>query len=239
MTGKKRARAGAVRSGVRIGVLGGTFNPPHIGHLTIAQEAASLLGLAKVYFVPAATPPHKESGLIDGEARYEMVKLACKGNRLFVPSRMELDRGGISYTIDTMREFVRQSGPDVHFITGQDAMEDISSWKSAATLLKTVNFAVAARGGYDQESLMEFIMGTLGARYHNLRFKEAAQMADGRVATIGVAGAGTVINIIRTPALEISSTDIRARLARGGSVKYLVPAGVERYLMRERPYGGR
>jgi nicotinate-nucleotide adenylyltransferase len=223
---------------MRIGVLGGAFNPPHIGHLVIAQEAADLLGLDRVYFVPAANPPHKGNGLISGETRYEMVRLALKGNPVFRPSRMELDRGGISYTIDTMREFIGQFGPDCHFITGQDAMEDISSWKSAATLLKTVNFAVAARSGYDQEALAEFIIGALGARYHNLKFKEASESADGRVATIRVTGAETVINILKTPEVGVSSSDIRKRLAGGRSVKYLVPAGVERYLMREQPYSG-
>jgi len=224
---------------MRIGVLGGSFNPVHMGHLVIAQEAASLLCLERVFFVVAGSPPHKEGKqLADAEARYEMVTLACKTNRIFQPSRAEMGHQEVSYTIDTMRGFIKEHGPDVYFIAGQDAMEDIYSWKSAATLLKTVNFAVAARGGYDKEALAEFIAGSLSARYHNLKFKPGPPMNGGLVTTLGVVGATTVINILNTPSLELSSSDIRRRLAEGRPVKYLVPDAVERYLRKTKPYGG-
>lgn len=218
--------------------MGGSFNPVHLGHLVIAQEAASLLGMDEVHFVVAAAPPHKEQeSLVDPETRYLMVQMACRANPLFHPSRVELGRQGPSYTIDTMRHFVDEYGPDCHFITGQDAMEDISSWKSALTLLKTVNFAVVARQGHVQSTLAEFIQGTLSARYHNMKFHDAVTSEEGRVTSFRVAGATTVINILKTPLVGISSSDIRARLRRGVPVKYLVPDDVERYLIEGKPYG--
>lgn len=218
--------------------MGGSFNPVHMGHLVIAQEAAILLGLDEVHFVVAAAPPHKEpESLLDPETRYQMAQMACQTNPMFHASRVELSRQGPSYTIDTMRHFVAEYGQDCHFITGQDAMEDISSWKSALTLLKTVNFAVVARPGHDQSTLAEFIQGTLSARYHNLKFHDAVTSQGGRVISFRVAGATTAINILETPLVGISSSDIRARLARGGPVKYLVPDDVERYLIESKPYG--
>ncbi|MDH5677879.1 MAG: nicotinate-nucleotide adenylyltransferase [Nitrospinota bacterium] len=223
---------------MRIGVLGGSFNPVHLGHLLIAQETANLLEMDQVHLVVAAVPPHKEQEeLMDAEARFEMVQLACRNNPLLHPSRVELDRKGPSFTIDTMRQFVDEYGPDCHFITGQDAMEDISTWKSALTLLKTVNFVVTARYGYDQSTLAQFIQATLSARYHNLKFHDIVTSHEGRLASLRVSGASTVINILKTPRVEISSSDIRARLAAGRTVKYLVPEDVERYLNDEKPFG--
>jgi len=165
-----------------------------------------------------------------------MVELACQEDPLFFPSRMELDREGVSYTIDTVREIVRQFGHDVHFITGQDAMEDIASWKSALSLLKMVNFAVAAREGYDQSALAEFIQSALCVRYCNVKFKDMGAGREGLVKTIGVAGSSTVINILRTPQAPVSSSEVRRKLKVGESVKYLVPGSVERYLNENNLY---
>ena len=218
--------------------MGGSFNPVHMGHLVIAQEVASLLEMDEVHFVVAASPPHKEQeSLIDAEKRYSMVHLACQTNPMFHASRVEMGRQGPSYTMDTMRHFVEKYGPDCYFITGQDAMEDISTWRSALALLKTVNFAVAARQGHDQSTLPEFIQGTLAARYHNLKFHDPLTSEEGRVTSFRVAGATTAINILRTPVVGVSSSEIRTRLAQGRPVKYLVPESVERYLIEEKPYG--
>lgn len=216
---------------MKIGVLGGSFNPVHIGHLNVAQEVAQLLKMDRVYFVVASKPPHKEEEtLIDQSHRYKMVELVCADNPLFYPSRVELDRKGMSYTIDTMRFFKEQYGEDIYFITGQDAIEDIGSWKSAASLLKTYNFVVTTRPGYDSTALFDFLQGVLALKYVNLKLKTAGKSVDGLIESIGIAGSSSVIHLVKTPLLDVSSSDIRKRLRNGRNIKYLVPDVVELYL---------
>jgi len=214
-----------------IGVLGGSFNPIHIGHLAVAQETAELMKLDRVYFVVSAKPPHKEKEtLIESHHRYKMVQLALEDNPIFYPSANEMDRGGVSYTIDTMRSFKEQFGDDVYFITGQDAIEDIGSWKSAATLLKTFHIVVTTRPGYDSSALFDLLQSVLAVKYANLKLKFMGESRSGLVESIGVTGSSTAICFVRTPMLDISSSDIRKRLGQRRSIKYLVPGVVERYL---------
>lgn len=216
---------------MKIGVLGGSFNPIHIGHLSVAQETAQLMKMDRVYFVVSANPPHKEKEtLIDNHHRSKMVELALDDNPLFYPSREELDREGVSYTIDTMRSFKKKFGDDVYFITGQDAIEDIGSWKSAATLLKTFHIVVTTRPGHDPSALFDLLQGVLAVKYANLKLKSISKNSDGSVETVGIAGSTSAIHFVRTPLLDISSSDIRKRLKQGRSIKYLVPDVVERYL---------
>lgn len=216
---------------MRIGVLGGAFNPVHLAHLNTAQEVMYKTSLDRVYFVVAARPPHKEDEtLADFEDRYRMVELATADNSAFYPSRVEMERPGPSYTIDTMRRFQERFGHDVHFITGQDAMEDIGSWKSAAALLKTCGFIVATRPGYDPAALEDVMQGVLSVRYKNIKLNVIGRAGDGSVETLRVEGAGTMIRLVRVTSLDISSTEIRRRLRAGEPVKYLVPDGVEKYL---------
>ncbi len=220
---------------MKIGVLGGSFNPIHIGHLSVAQEVAQLIKIDRVYFVVAAKPPHKQEGaLIDNDHRYAMVELALKDNPLFYPSRLELHREGLSYTIDTMHSFKERFGQDIYFITGQDAIEDIGSWKSAATLLKSFNFIVATRPGHDSTALFDLLQSVLAVKYINLRLKTIGTSDDGLIESIGVVGSSSLIHLIKTPLLDISSSDIRDRLKAGRSIKYLVPEAVERYLKDKR-----
>lgn len=219
---------------MKVGVFGGAFNPIHIGHLNTASEIMWKVGLDRVYFVVAARPPHKENeSLTDFERRHTMVELAIADNGKFYASRVEMERPGTSYTIDTMRHFQEEFGHDVYFITGQDAIEDIGTWKSAATLLKTCNFIVATRPGYDASTLEDLLQGVLSVRYKNVKLQTLGKSEDGEMETLGVVGASSVIKITRVTPLDISSTDLRERIRRGGPMKYLMPESVERYIREE------
>jgi len=219
---------------MKVGILGGAFNPIHIGHLNTAYEIMLKAGLDRVYFVVAARPPHKENEtLADFEHRFSMVELAIAGEERFHASAIEMERPGASYTIDTMRYFQERFGHDVYFITGQDAMEDVGSWKSASTLLKTCNFIVASRPGYNTNALEDLLQGVLSVRYKNLTLTVLGKAADGSTETLGVAGASSVIRVVKVTPLDISSTSIRNRIRKGERVKYLLPESVERYIHEE------
>jgi nicotinate-nucleotide adenylyltransferase len=222
---------------MKIGVFGGAFNPIHMGHLAAVNEVAGKAGLARVYFVVSARPPHKENHIMaDAQARYRMVELATEDNPIFRPSRVELDRPGASYTLDTLRHFHEIYGDDVYFIVGQDAMEDVGSWHSASTLLKTSNFIVVTRPGYDPSTLMEVLSGVLNTIYRNLTILPLGADENGVTNLMRVEGASFTIRMVAATPLEISSSLIRGKMARGESIKYLVPDAVERYLKSEGIY---
>ncbi|MFH0763453.1 MAG: nicotinate-nucleotide adenylyltransferase [Candidatus Omnitrophota bacterium] len=141
---------------MRIGILGGTFNPIHIAHLILAEEALSKLKLDKVIFVPTFIPPHKNvEGVVSPKDRMKMVELAVCGNAAFEVSRFELDSKKKSYSIDTLKEFRRIYGDDAElfFITGSDLLKDLFSWKSVNEIFKMSKFIVANRPGYPVESV--------------------------------------------------------------------------------------
>ncbi len=222
---------------MKIGVFGGAFNPIHIGHLAAVSEVAKEVGLDRVYFVVSARPPHKEDHLMaNAEARYRMVELATEDNPIFRASRVEIDRPGASYTVDTLRHFHELYGDDVYFIAGQDAMEDVGSWHSASTLLKTTNFIVVTRPGYDQSTLMEVLSGVLNAIYKNVKILPLGVREDGTANLMRVEGTASTIRMVEITPLGISSSLIRAKMARGEPIKYLVPDAVERYLESEGIY---
>ena len=131
--------------------MGGTFNPPHIAHLICAEEVYDLLKFDKVLFIPSARPPHKNNNeIVDAHYRYEMTVLATKDNPHFEVSRIELDRPGRSYTIETVKELMRQYGvSEIHWIVGADAILEMLSWKSINELLEICNFVGINRPGYD------------------------------------------------------------------------------------------
>ena len=136
---------------MRIGILGGTFNPIHIGHLILAEGAVEQLGLSKVIFIPAFLSPLKElKSKITAEQRYHMVKLVTRSNPLFESSRLEIIRKGKSYTIDTLRRLRRKIGlsQKLFFITGSDCLDQLSFWKEKEEIFKLARFVVAARPGY-------------------------------------------------------------------------------------------
>jgi nicotinate-nucleotide adenylyltransferase len=200
----------------RIGLYGGSFNPIHCGHLIIARAVAEKLALARVIFLPSATPPHKEGeALVDARHRAEMVKLAIAGDALFDFSDFDLTRSGPSYTIETVAHF-KQTLPaetELFWIIGADWLMELDTWYKAAELVDACTFVTAARPGWDRPNLSK-----LSAKL------SAAQIARLRE------------HILDTPRIDISATDIRARVAAGKSIRYLVPESVQAYVELLRLY---
>lgn len=191
----------------KLGIMGGTFDPIHYGHLVAAEGARHHFGLDSVVFVPAARPPHKGNSSISHPSdRLNMTVLATGSNNNFEVSDIEIKRRGPSYTIDTVNQF-RQSRPDasVHFITGADAVLEILTWHRVQELLEICHFIAATRPGYRLENLSGILKGL------------PSQCID-------------KISVMEVPALAISSTDIRERVGKGMPIKYLLPEEVEDYI---------
>ncbi len=144
---------------MKIGILGGTFNPVHIGHLILAEEAREKLGLDRVIFVPAYLPPHKDnSDIAPAGDRLTMVKLAIKNNKYFSVSSAEIQRDGRSFTIDTIKEFKKIYPQDeLYFIIGSDLLKYLNDWKDLEEIIKMVKFIAATRPGYPLEQLPSYI----------------------------------------------------------------------------------
>ena len=144
---------------MKIGILGGTFNPIHIGHLILAEEAREKLGLDKIIFVPTNLAPHKDnSDVAPALDRLSMVKLAIRGNKYFQVSDIEIKRNGRSYTIDTIKELKCQFPEDsLYFVIGSDLLKYLDAWKDLTEIINLVSFIVATRPGYPLEKLPRFI----------------------------------------------------------------------------------
>jgi nicotinate-nucleotide adenylyltransferase len=190
----------------RLGVMGGTFDPIHHGHLVAASEVASAFNLDGVLFVPTGEPWQK-SKVTDGEHRYLMSVIATASNPRFKVSRVDIDRDGPTYTIDTLRD-IRAMHPDAElfFITGADAIKQILEWKDVDQIWPLAHFVAVTRPG------------------HKLELPPAPSGA---------------ISVLEIPALAISSTDVRARVAEGEPVWYLVPDGVVQYIGKHNLYQAR
>lgn len=196
----------------RIGVMGGTFNPIHYGHLVTAEEALFQFKLDKVIFMPAGMPPHKtDKEILPPEERYLLTVIATASNPDFVVSRLEIERKGPSYTIDTLLELQNIYGPETElvFITGADAVWEILTWKDAKKLVKLTEFIAATRPGYSLE-----------------KFKKLHVLPEGREE------GKPRVSIMEIPALAISSTDIRKRVRENRPIRYLVPEGVANYIYK-------
>lgn len=190
----------------RIGVLGGTFDPIHHGHLLGANEAARAFDLDQVIFVPAGQPWQKNGRKIaPADARYEMVVIATAANPLFSVSRLEIDRPGNTYTVDTLRELRAEHGQqaELFFIIGADALSGLSTWHEPAELLTMVHFIGLTRDGY------RLAEGSLGEAEFSL---------------------------LEVPTLDISSTRCRDRFRAGLSLRYLVPDDVIGYISKRGLY---
>ncbi|AFS78982.1 nicotinate-nucleotide adenylyltransferase NadD [Gottschalkia acidurici 9a] len=198
----------------RYGIMGGTFDPIHTGHLVVAEEVRQEFNLDKVIFMPTGDPPHKSSKEVAlGQYRYEMTLLATVTNPFFEVSRLELDRKGTTYTIDTMITLKEKYKDDVefYFITGADSLLELHTWKDSDKILELCKIVAATRPGYDLGDMEE-------------RLKELNE--DNKES----------INTITTPGLQISSTDIRHRVKNGMTIKYLLPESVEVYIEKYKLY---
>ncbi|MBT9176951.1 MAG: putative nicotinate-nucleotide adenylyltransferase [Firmicutes bacterium] len=201
---------------MRIGVMGGTFDPIHLGHLVTAETVRHRFGLQQVVFVPTGRPPHKRGeDVSSAEHRYVMTFLAVVSNPEFGISRIEIDRLGYSYTFDTMLALGEMYGPDceLYFITGADAMRDIHTWHRAPELLTLCHFVAASRPGY---TLCDYM-----AQTDIERFRQSGH-----------------IHLVEVPAMAISSTGLRRRVRAGEPIRYLVPEAVENYIYEHRLYLG-
>jgi len=144
---------------MKIGILGGAFNPPHTGHLIIAQDILDALKLDKVFFIPVSTSPHKKSNGVDGQLRLEMVNLATSDNQAFEVLDLEIERGGVSFTIDTIRELARSyPEDDFYLIIGSDLANEFSSWKNYEDIKKEVKVVVANRKEYPLDKKSAYLV---------------------------------------------------------------------------------
>ncbi|MDD5465420.1 MAG: nicotinate-nucleotide adenylyltransferase [Candidatus Omnitrophica bacterium] len=150
---------------MKIGILGGTFNPVHLGHLILAEEVREKLALDKIIFIPTALPPHKDNVDIAPAAdRLKMLELAIKGNKFFAVSDIEIRRPGRSYTIDTLKELKNKFTRDeIYFIIGSDLLKYLNEWKDLSEIIKMVKFIAATRPGYPLQQLPPYIQ-TLAIR---------------------------------------------------------------------------
>ena len=197
----------------RIGVLGGTFNPIHVGHLLMAQDALEQMGLERVIFIPSATPPHKTvDKLASARDRLQMIKLGIRGNSRFEVDDIEIDRGGKSYSVDTLTQLKhRHSHADFFFIIGADSLRELHLWREVARLVNLCTFVTVPRPGFDPKPVVDPRLDAATRR----RLRQ---------------------HVLRCHACDIASRDIRARVSVGQSIRYLVPEAVRLYIARRRLY---
>ena len=210
------------RAALKLGLIGGTFNPIHLGHLRAAAEIAEMMALDRVLFLPAATPPHKSpKPLADVAHRLAMIRLAVAGRPNFFVSDLEARRRGPSYTVDSLKELRQSPGSDLdlYFIVGEEAFLEIPAWKDARRLFDLTHFVVTDRPRHDLEAIRLILEAKIEAGYRY----------DAGLDAFICPGKKTVF-CRRITHLDICSTDIRSRLARGASVRYLVPEAVDRYI---------
>ena len=197
----------------RIGIMGGTFDPIHTGHLATAEAVRVEYELERVLFIPAANPPHKQHSQVETSLhRYIMTVMATYSNPHFYVSSIEIERPGLSYAIDTVLELINQYGvnTEFYFIVGSDTVSELPSWKDIDRLLEVCHFIAANRPG--SVYTLDDIIKSFGEQGYNR------------------------IHSLPTPELEISSTDIRKKVRQGRSIKYIVPESVENYICKENLY---
>ena len=200
---------------MRIGILGGTFDPVHIGHLVLAEEALSKLKLDQIWFIPTGKPWLKESlEITDGFTRLEMVKIATKSNPRFVASSIEIDRSGPTYTIDTLRYLKDKLGTEtsIYFILGLDTLANFHRWNRPEEILDLCEFVVSNRPGFGNTKILDEQL----ERFESI---------------------GSITTLLNIPMLDISGTNLREMIRQGLSIKYRVPDGVEEYIYSNGLYG--
>lgn len=196
----------------RIGLLGGSFDPVHYGHLIMAENAMEQLELDQVIFAPARNPPHKlDRQLASAEDRLAMLKLAVEGRPGFVASRIDLDVSGPSFTWELLERVHQEWSPAlVSFIMGTDSLIEFDTWREPARILELTRIAAIRRPGFELEP---------------------AELQD-------VPGLDRNVDFVDAPLNDVSSTELRRRVSSGRSIRYLVPEPVRRYIERQRLYRG-
>ncbi|ODT45790.1 MAG: nicotinate (nicotinamide) nucleotide adenylyltransferase [Nitrospira sp. SCN 59-13] len=219
---------------MRLGLLGGSFNPIHRCHLSIAQAARRLLQLDQVLFIPTGDPPHKQPGtLASAQHRYQMVHLAIQDQPAFALTDIEIRRSGKSYSIDTVRALQAQYGSDTElfFLIGLDAFLDLPSWKEAAQLLTLCHFVVISRPSTTFLGVASLpIFPEVGRE--PLLALDTGQLERADVPLRN----GRTVTFLKLPPCECSASDIRARVADGRPLANLLPPLVESYILREGLY---
>lgn len=198
---------------MKIGLMGGTFNPVHLGHLLISEYIRENFPLDLIIFIPSGNPPHKDlDHVIDANHRYNMVNLAIKDNPYFTISDIEIKRSGKSYTIDTIDEIKKRFPNDsIYFIIGGDSLYNLTTWKDYRSLFIKTSFILIDRHGIEENKMINYI-------------KELKEEF------------GANIDFIDGPQIEISSTNIRKNLINNKSIKYMVTKEVEDYITKNRLY---
>ena len=213
---------------MRLGILGGTFDPVHFGHLRLAEEIGEELELERVYLIPAAAPPHKEKKPITSfRHRLQMVRMAASASPMLEALDMEGRRQGLSYSIETLREFHRIFPDDLKlfFIVGMDAFVEIETWKEYKSLFDYADFVVVERPGISSKKLEPLLL-SLG-----VGFKKKSEHRF-------VAGSGNGLIYRQATLMDISSTRIREKVAGGKSIRFLLPQAVISYIEENGLYRG-
>ncbi len=218
---------------LRIGILGGTFNPIHYGHLRSAEEVRKALMLDEIRFVPSALPPHKPQNEVASAAdRLEMVRIALEGYSPYVCDPVEIERGGPSYTLDTLNELTRKTLDidDMFFIIGADAFLELRTWYKPKDVLHAVNFAVTLRGDQKTSEYLEALLQVIQEvepRYCMVESLKEAVFTDKK----------RIIKFMPITEVDISATRIRQYIKESSSIQHLLPREVELFIIRRRLYG--
>lgn len=212
---------------MRLGILGGTFDPIHFGHLRLAEEVGEELGIERVYLIPNASPPHKDRKPVSlFRHRIAMTRIAVKGSPLLEALDLEAHRQGRSYSIETLKEFRRLYKGDfeLFFIIGMDAFLEIGTWKDHKALFEYAHFVVINRPGFQSEDIGPFL-ASLGVGF---------ERENGGNKFMGPSGNRLIFK--EGTLMDISSTDIRDRVVAGKTVRFLLPEAVREYIMENRLY---
>lgn len=194
---------------MRLGILGGTFDPVHCGHLLLAEQCREQCALERIWFVPAAIPPHKtRSVLTSGAKRIEMLKLALAGHEAFEVATLEIERGGVSYTLETLSAIhAQQPQAELFFLMGADSLRDLPTWREPARICQLAVPVVVRRRGAPEPDL-----SVLASLVSDSRLEEIRRVQ------------------VQMPVVEFSSTAIRQAVAAGKSIRFQTPRAVEKYI---------
>ncbi len=228
---------------MKYALYGGTFNPIHCGHLIIAEEILQRFFLDRIYFIPSAMPPHKRpENVASAIDRFLMVTLATVSNPAFFASSVEIDRGGKSYSIETVQYFRQQFGQEAHvyFLMGLDAFWEVSAWKNFVKLLASCKLIITSRPGQSLQDAVQNLPKILLNHHQDLRFAlcttGAPLAAEHPQEVTPVVDQGEDLFFVEVPGIGISSTMVRSRAMAGKSLRYLVPPGVEEYIHKHSLY---